>query len=88
MRENATLDFDPGHHSVDASFSLSKNGPVLLQAFDSQGRLLATLVQKDFAPGSHTLSLFSNRLETQGGALVFKLKIGDQVLSHTVSLVR
>jgi hypothetical protein len=75
------LDFNPATRNVNVSFALAESGPVLLQAFDTRGRLMATLVEGDFAPGSHKLSLFSNRLETSG-ALLFKLKAGAQVQSH------
>jgi hypothetical protein len=74
------LDFNPVTRNVNASFTLSESGPVLLQAFDTQGRLLATLVEGDYAAGSHNLSLFSNRLETSG-ALLFKLQAGARVQS-------
>jgi hypothetical protein len=75
------LDFIPATRNVNVSFALAERGPVLLQAFDTRGRLLATLVESDFAAGSHKLSLFSNRLETSG-ALLFKLKAGAQVQSY------
>ena len=75
------LDFNPATRNVNVSFALAENGPVLLQAFDARGRLMATLVESDFAAGSHKLSLFSNRLEASG-ALLFKLKAGVQVQSY------
>jgi hypothetical protein len=76
-----SLDYSPATRNVAVSFALAESGPVLLQAFDTRGRLLATLLQGDFAAGSHTLSLFSDRLET-AGALIFKLKAGSQVQSQ------
>lgn len=76
------LDFTPATRNVDVAFALAEGGPVLLQAFDTRGRLMATLVEGDFAAGSHKLSLFSNRLETSG-ALLFKLKAGAKVQSHS-----
>jgi hypothetical protein len=74
------LDFIPATRNVNVSFALAESGPVLLQAFDARGRLMATLVESDFAAGSHKLSLFSNRLDISG-ALLFKLKAGEQVQS-------
>ena len=76
------LDFISATRNVNVSFALAESGPVLLQAFDARGRVMATLVERDFAAGSHKLSLFSNRLETSG-ALIFKLKAGAQVQSHS-----
>lgn len=75
------LDFFPATRNVNVSFVLAESGPVLLQAFDSRGRLIATLVERDFAAGSHKLSLFSNRLDISG-ALLFKLTAGAQVQSY------
>ena len=75
------LDFIPATRNVNVSFVLAESGPVLLQAFDARGRLMATLVESDFAAGSHELSLFSNRLEALG-AVFFKLQAGGQVQSY------
>jgi hypothetical protein len=78
-----SIDFRPEAHNVDASFGVSETQQVVLQAFDTQGRMLATLVDGSFAAGSHKLSLFSERLDASSGSLVFKLKIGNQVQSLT-----
>ena len=83
-----SLDFRPDTRNVQVSFGLAEGKPVLLQAFTTQGRLLATLVQGDFAAGEHNLSLFSDRLDVTGGSLLFKLTVGDQVQSQTWNLVR
>jgi len=84
----SSLRFNPETRNVDVSFGLVEAKNVTLQAFDTQGRLLATLVQGDFAAGNHKLSLFSNRLDASGSSLVFKLKVGNQVQSHTWTMVR
>jgi hypothetical protein len=83
-----TLGYRPETRNVDVSFGLSEAKPVLLQAFDTRGRLVATLLQGDFAAGSHKLSLFSNRLDASAGSLVFQLKLGDQAQSVTWNKVR
>jgi hypothetical protein len=83
-----SVDFRPETRNVDVAFGLADNRPVLLQAFDTQGRLLATLIQGDFAAGEHKLSLFSGLLNGSGGSLIFKLKVGDQVQSHTWTSAR
>ena len=82
------MDFDPATRNVDVSFGLSRAQDVLLQAFDTQGRLVATLIQGNYAAGEHALSVFSNRLATGGGSLVFKLQVGEQVKTHTWLTVR
>jgi hypothetical protein len=76
------LDFNPDTRNVNVSFALAENGPVLLQAFDVGGRLVATLAQDEFTAGEHKLSLFSNALAANDGSLVFKLKAGGQVQSR------
>lgn len=78
-----SLDFNPETRNVDVTFGLAESRAVLLQAFDTQGRLLATLIQGNYGSGTHTLSVFSNRLGAASGSLVFKLKAGDQVKTHT-----
>lgn len=83
-----SVDFRPESRNVDVSFGLTEGKEVLLQAFDSQGRLLATLVQGAFAAGSHKLSLAAKGLDASGGSLVFKMKIGNQVQSHTWMSIR
>ena len=83
-----SINFRPDTRNVQVSFGLAEGKPVLLQTFTTQGRLLATLVQGEFAAGDHTLSLFSDRLDVTGGSLVFKLKVGDQVRSQTWNRVR
>jgi hypothetical protein len=83
-----SVDFRPESRNVNVSFGLAEGEDVLLQAFDHQGRLLATLVQGAFKAGSHRLSLAAKGLDASGGTLVFKLKIGDQVQSHTWTQAR
>ena len=83
-----SMDFDPQTRNVDVSFGLAEARDVSLQAFDTQGRLLATLIEGNYAAGSHNLSVFSNRLTTGAGSLVFKLKVGDQVRTHTWLTIR
>jgi hypothetical protein len=78
-----SMDFNPATRNVEVSFGLSRPQDVLLQAFDAQGRLVATLLQGNYATGSHTLSVFSNRLVQGAGSLVFKLQVGEQVKTHT-----
>ena len=86
--QNLAMDFNPDTRNVEVSFGLSRPQDVQLQAFDTQGRLVATLLQGTYATGSHTLSVFSNRLVQGAGSLVFKLKVGEQVKTHTWLSVR
>lgn len=81
QRDAFALDFNPSTRNVNVSFTLAESGPVLLQAFDARGGQVATLVEGDYAAGSHKLSLVSKSLNANGGSLVFKLKAGNQVQS-------
>jgi hypothetical protein len=77
------LNFRSDSRNVEVSFINSQSQPFLLQAFDTQGRLVANLIDGNYAAGSHQLSVFSNRLEMNAKALVFKLKVGNQVKTQT-----
>jgi hypothetical protein len=77
----ASLRFDPATRNVDVSFALASDRDVRLQAFDSQGRLVATLVEGRHAAGVYRFSVYSNRLNAASGPLVFRLQAGDELLS-------
>lgn len=78
--EGAGLRFDAGSRNLEVSFSLARGERVTLLAYDAGGRLLATLVDKDYAAGDHRFSAFSNALDVSGAKL-FQLRLGDQVHS-------
>jgi hypothetical protein len=80
------LDFDAATGSFGVAFSLESPAHATLQAFDSQGRLLATLLDADQAAGDHALSLFSNRLGSMHGAVAFKLTWGAASLTRSLVL--
>jgi hypothetical protein len=82
------IDFHPATRNVDVTFATAALEPVLLQAFDPQGHLVATLLQGNYAAGSHALSIFSNRLPASTGTLIFKLQVGQDVETHTFMMVR
>lgn len=78
-----SLEYRQDTRNVDVAFSLKAPGPVLLQAFDTRGRLVATLIEKDYAAGSHAHSVFSNALGAASGSLMFKLSAAGEVKTHT-----
>ena len=51
------LKFNPATRHVNVFFALAESGPVRFQSFDAGGHLMATLVESDFAAGSHTLPI-------------------------------
>lgn len=75
--------FNSATRNVDASFALAGKETILLQAFDTQGRVVATLLQGEYAAGDHAVSVFSNRLTNAAGTLVFKLQAGNEIQTHT-----
>lgn len=77
-----SIDYHPSTRNVDVSFGLSEAREISLNVFDAQGRLMATLVQGRFEAGSHTLSVFSDKVDPSASALVFKLNLGNQVRTH------
>ncbi|MDB5104034.1 MAG: hypothetical protein JWP91_1723 [Fibrobacteres bacterium] len=70
--------FDAGTRNLEVSFALAGAEKVSLQAFDANGQAIATLLDGNQEAGSHSLSLFSNRLQSASGHLLFKLTIGKE----------
>lgn len=81
--EPFAIAYRPGTRNVDVSFSLAEARDVSLRAFDTQGRLLATLVQGRYEAGDHALSAFAGMVDPSAKALVFKLDLGNEVRTHT-----
>ena len=78
-----SLEYRQDTRNVNVAFALKAPGPVLLQAFDTRGRLVATLIEKDYAAGPHAHSVFSNALGAASGSLMFKLSAAGEVKTHT-----
>jgi hypothetical protein len=75
--------FDADAGSLEVTFGIEEAASMSLQAFDSQGKLLAVLLDGNQAPGFHHLSLFSNRLQGYKGHVIFQLRAGQSVLGET-----
>jgi hypothetical protein len=75
-----TLRCDQG--SVEVTFGMDEAAQVSLVAYDAQGRVLATLLDKQQSAGYHHLSVFSNRLQGMDGGAYFQLRVGGQVLAE------
>jgi hypothetical protein len=80
--EALAVDFNPANRTVDVSFALNAPGKATLQAFTLEGRLVATLLDGRYEPGSHKLSVFANSLKSAQG-LVLKLNVAGITRSHT-----
>lgn len=75
--------FDPDAGNLDVTFGIDQAARVSLQAFDTQGKLLAILLDVNEGSGFHQLSLFSNRLQGYKGHVVFQLRAGNSMLAET-----
>jgi hypothetical protein len=75
-----SLEFDPASRGITAAFTLAAAGRVTLEAFDSQGRLLAALIDGEKPAGTYALPLSPDRLRAVRGATAFRLACGDAVL--------
>lgn len=70
---------DAATRSIEAVFELERAERVTLKAFDSQGRLLAVLLDGEQAAGPHALSVYSSALDVNR-KMVLRLQAGDAVL--------
>lgn len=80
------LGFEPASGKFVADFELAQDENVVVQAFDFQGRLQATLLQGPFQAGQHKISVSVPQSLSASSALVFRLKLGDAV--HTQAFAR
>lgn len=76
------VEFDPATRNIGVAFNLTEASQATLQAFNLEGRLVATLIDGKFESGSHRLSVFANSLLSAQG-LILKLNAGGQSRSHT-----
>lgn len=75
--------FDSDAGNLDVTFGIDQAARISLQAFDTQGKLLANLLDVNEGSGFHHLSLFSNRLQGYQGHVIFKLRAGNAMLAET-----
>ncbi len=73
------------------AFALDRNGPVRLEVFDLQGRLVRTLADEPMTAGDHTV-LWDGRADggqpAASGTYVYRLTANDQMLSRKMTLVK
>lgn len=81
--DGASLAFRPGTRNVEAAFSLAAPERVTLEAFDTQGKRLAVLLDERKAEGRHVLSVFSHALNA-GAPFMLRLQAGDRVLQQAM----
>jgi hypothetical protein len=83
-----SVDFNPDTRNVEVAFALAQAENVSLEAYDLRGNRQAALLQGRYAAGEHRLSVFSNKLSLASGSLVFKLRVGEDVRTHTWMTLR
>lgn len=83
----ARIRFDASVRSLEVAFPMEKAGRVTLQAFDTQGKLLATLLEENRSQGGHRVSIHSSALDASK-PMVFRLQAGDQVFQQALEVGR
>jgi hypothetical protein len=83
----ARIRFDASVNSLDVAFPMEKAGRVTLQAFDTQGKLLVTLLDENRAQGVHRVSIHSSALDASK-PMVFRLQAGDKVFQQSMEVGR
>ena len=68
--------------NLDVAFEMESAGEALIEAFDAQGKVVATLFKGTRDAGVHRMSFFSNTLASARGPLVFRLTAGGKPFSQ------
>ncbi len=77
---------NPFNPSTTISFEISKSGRALVQVFDLQGALVATVTDGYYEEGEHSKSWQPQQLSS--GNYMVVLKSGGQAVSELISLVK
>lgn len=81
--DGASLAYRPESRSVEVAFTLATPERVTLEAFDTQGKRLAILMNNQKPNGRHVLSIFSHALNVTT-PFILRLQIGDKVLQQAL----
>lgn len=83
LHQNYPNPFNP---TTTISFVLSKANKVTLQVFSIQGKLVRTLINKNYSSGSHTVTFDASNLAS--GVYVYRLTAGGNVQTKTMTLIK
>ncbi len=83
LEQNYPNPFNP---STTIQFQLVTTGDVLLQVYDIQGKLVETLVDGVRGAGFHQIQFDGSNLAS--GTYIYRLSIGDEVLTKTMQLIK
>ena len=82
---------NPFHGHTEIGFNLPLKAPVTLRVYDSSGRLVNTLVDKEKPAGSHSV-VWDGRdksgLELPSGIYFYRLQAGPSTATHKMILLR
>jgi hypothetical protein len=78
-RQSSSMGFEQASGKFVANFNLIRDEDVVLQAFDFQGRLQATLLQGSFQAGQNKIAVLVPQTLVASPAYVFRLKLGESV---------
>jgi hypothetical protein len=82
---------NPFNPSTRIAFALDRSGPVRLEVYDLQGRLVRTLASEPMTAGDHTVVWDGRANDGQpaaSGAYVYRLTANDQTLSRKMTLLK
>lgn len=83
LNQNYPNPFNP---STTISYTVSRNNHVQLQVYDIMGRLVCNLVDEVKNSGEYTIHFDAGNLAS--GMYVYRLKIGSEILTGQMSLIR
>lgn len=77
---------NPFNPQTTLTYRLLRGGPVRLQVYDAQGRLLQTLVDGTQGPGAYTVPFDARHLPS--GTYLYRLQSGEATQTRTMTLIR
>ncbi len=83
LQQNYPNPFNP---VTNIEFQLETSGEVLLEVFDIQGRLVETIVNEFRSAGSYQVQF--NGASLASGTYIYRLKLGDQVVTKRMQLIK
>ena len=83
MDQNYPNPFNP---STTIGFQLPEQAEVRLNVYDLLGRPVATLVNEQFAPGSHTVAWDASNVAS--GVYIYRMEAAGQVITRRMSLIK
>jgi hypothetical protein len=77
---------NPFNPTTNITFGLPQSGFATLEVFNMIGQSIAVLVNENLSAGQHTVSFDASNLSS--GVYVYRLKVGNEVVSRQMTLVK